>query len=194
MNEPEESKYLEEIEQKFKLELLIENIETIESIKETFPNDLESFYLDSEGKVEAHAYKLLPQDSRKVYTIPTEADYIVLSPYGATIFKLYNETNPEDIGNTGKYNPSDLTNIGLSTITKHIIKYSEGKVIAPTIKQENEKEEEFRVVGVNLSNLFELYCSGHPYLRFIDDGDRKKGEKRNNKQRKLQKVLSKLRK
>lgn len=190
MPELHESNYLEKKEE-FDPELIAENIEALNSIKEFFSKELIPFYLDSEYQIPAYAYRIQPQDSERIYTIPTDADYIVLSPYGATIFKLFNTTNPENSNDVRKYNPSFLTKTGLATITKHLIEHSKNRsVIDPAIKQEDESREEvFLILGVNLPNLAEIYQSGDPFLRYIDWRDRKEKKKR---EKKNQKSLNKL--
>jgi len=121
MTNPEESNFLQEIELEFDSQLIQDNTEVMNSLAETYPHDLKRFYLDSDNQIQAYFYRLLPRDSERIYTIPTDADYVVLSPYGATIFQLFNKTNPEDISSTKEYNHSSLTETGLGTITRYLI-------------------------------------------------------------------------
>ena len=191
MTNPEESNFLQEIELEFDSQLIQDNTEVMNSLAETYPHDLKRFYLDSDNQIQAYFYRLLPRDSERIYTIPTDADYVVLSPYGATIFQLFNKTNPEDISSTKEYNHSSLTETGLGTITRYLIINSKNEsIISPGIKQENDLEEVFQVVGVNLPNLVELCHSGHLYLSYLSEKDIRARERMNKKQRQLQKKLN----
>lgn len=193
MTEPVESKFLQEIQPEFDTQLIEENIDVLNLLKETLPNYLESHYLDSEKQVEILVYRITSKDYKKIYTIPTYADYVVLSPFGATIFKLFNTTNPENGSSPKRYDPSDLTDTGLRLITKHLIRGSLcGRVISTAIEQEDNEKEVFQVVGVNLPNLLQIYCNqGHPYLRYFDEKDWEIARGVNNRYKDFQKILNK---
>jgi len=194
MLETETSNYSEKIEQEFDPELIKENIKVLNKItKQSFSKKLSPFYLDSECQIEAYSYRVQPQDCERIYTIPTDADYIVLSQYGATIFKLFNTTNPEDIDDKRNYSPSYLTTTGLTTITRYLIEHSKNRsVIAPGIQQEDwsTEEEAFLVVGVNLPNLLQIYKKNDLYLRLMNGEDIKEIRKRNRKQQEYHKKLN----
>lgn len=191
MTEPDESKFFQEVQPEFDTELIEENIDVLNLLKETLPNSLESHYLDSEKQVEILVYRLTSKDYKKIYTIPTDADYVVLSQFGATIFKLYNTTNPENGSSSRRYNPSDLTDTGLGLITLHLIKESQcERVISTLVKQGDNGREGFQVVGVNLPNLLQIYCEqGHRYLRYFDEKDWEIEREKNNRYKELQNIL-----
>ncbi len=194
MPETETSNYSEKIEQQFDPELIKENIEVLNTINESFSTKLSPFYLDSEHQIVAYAHRMRPKDYDRIYTIPTDADYIVFSPYGATVFKLFNTTNPEDSNSRRNYDPSYLTTTGLATITRHLIENSHNRaVITPGITQDEEsKEDIFLVQGVNLPHLLPIYEKRDPFLRYIDAEDRRLQKEKVRKQQKLQKILDKL--
>ena len=77
MPETETSNYSEKIEQQFDPELIKENIEILNTINESFSTKLSPFYLDSEHQIVAYAHRMRPKDYDRIYTIPTDADYIV---------------------------------------------------------------------------------------------------------------------